>query len=103
MARDQSDLSAYLDGELSREESREVEAWIAADPGVAQEFEQLKRSSIMLAQCIETPGFHSGLMTSVQAAESRLRTRRTTSRGMLAAAAILLVAVGGFFFVHQAG
>ena len=101
MARDPSDLSAYLDGELSRAESAETEAWIREDPEAAKESKRLERSRTMLAQCIERPMFHANLMQRANAAESGMRKRRIAARSLLAAAAVLLVVAAGLLILVQ--
>ena len=101
MARDPSELSAYLDGELSSEASERMKAWMREDPETAQEFKQLERSSTMLAQCIDRPQFHAGLMRRAQVAESGMPKRRVAVRGLLAAAAVLLVIAVGLLVLVQ--
>ena len=101
MARDPSDLSAYLDGELSRAESAETEVWIREEPETAKEFKRLERSRTMLAQCIDRPMFHANLMERVRVEESGRRKRRLAANSLLAAAAILLVVAAGMLALVQ--
>jgi len=101
VARDPSDLSAYLDGELSRAESAETEARIREEPETAKEFKRLERSRTMLAQCIDRPVFHANLMQRVRVEESGRRKRRMAANSLLAAAAILLVVAAGMLALVQ--
>lgn len=102
MARDPSDLSAYLDGELSREASREAEAWMREDPESARELKQLERSRAMFAQCIDRPAFHANLMRRVYGIESGTRNRRYAAGSLLAAAAaVLLLVLGALLALEQ--
>ena len=55
MRPDDSQLSAYLDGELSEEQCREVEVWLAKDETVAQRLESLKEVVSMIGALSEDP------------------------------------------------
>ncbi|HIJ65253.1 MAG TPA: hypothetical protein HPP77_04810, partial [Candidatus Hydrogenedentes bacterium] len=61
MAREFTELSAYLDGELDDAQRSAVEARLASDAEYARELERLERIRTMLGVCIEQPGFHTKL------------------------------------------
>jgi len=97
---------AYLDGELSPEEGRRIEAWLASDADVRLKLQGLERSWELLDQLVPTPvddAFTRSTMEMVavaaaaevalsQAALPRLRRRRW----MLAASGLLATALLGF-------
>jgi prepilin-type processing-associated H-X9-DG protein len=100
--RESSDLSAYLDKELSPEKEREVRMMISSDPEAAREFEQLKRNKTMFAYCVEKPNFHSSLISRVTLDESRRKFRRATLKTALIAAITLIVVSASALTAHFA-
>ena len=100
---DQELLSAYLDGELSPGQVREVEERLAADPRFREEHLGLQRvAAILRVECEPDPGF---LVRHRERREDlspvRFWTWRQLGYRLSAAAAALLVAAG--LSVWQAG
>lgn len=54
---DRPELSAFLDGELDPARAGEIEALIAADPGVRAAFEQLQRADARLRSISDAAAF----------------------------------------------
>ncbi|MCK4626757.1 MAG: zf-HC2 domain-containing protein [Phycisphaerae bacterium] len=84
-------LSAYLDGELSDEESRRVDEMLVDDPALSDELESL-REVRQLLQGLPREQAPDGLLDTVLAQAQRRRTGWWAGR--LARAAIILLAVG---------
>jgi anti-sigma factor RsiW len=55
---DPAELSALLDGELDPARARQIEAMIAADPVLSEEFEQLKQADNKLRSLAGAAAFH---------------------------------------------
>lgn len=106
-------LVAYLDGELSPEESRRVESLLASDDGVRQTLQGLQRSWELLDKLVPTPvddAFTRSTMEMVtvaaadeveqsQAAMPRVRRRRwLLGTGAVVAAGLAGFALGWFWW-----
>ena len=100
-------LSAYLDGELSAEQARQVEAAVAKDALLAAELRQLRAARELLGRL---PSFHAGedFAARVLDRAERMRLigqphagspRRAVSWSSLATVAAILIAAGAGIFV----
>ncbi len=92
-------LSAYLDGELTEEERREVEARLKGSSELRAELVRLQETRNMLSECIQQPAFHRAVIRRVrQEAEDRPRGAPLGWKWATAAAflAILLCSVAYF-------
>jgi anti-sigma factor RsiW len=94
-------LSAYLDGEVSPHERKQVEAWLATDRAFQQQYQQLKQIHHVLPR-LSVPSSQSAqaLATGVFAKLDRQRNRKLgiLGGGAIAAAAIAaLTGLGGLF------
>lgn len=87
-----TELSAYLDGELTAGQRRRVEARMVSEPAYARELAQLERTRAMLTLCMDTPTFHDRLMTHVRREQLRsprsIRSYWVTAMTAVSAAAI---------------
>jgi anti-sigma factor RsiW len=69
---DPAELSALLDGELDPARARALEALIAADPAVAAQFEQLKRTDARLRSAASDVAFRPAIRLPMAEAEPAL-------------------------------
>jgi len=74
MACDFTELSAYLDGEVSEAQRRSIEAHLAVCPVCRRERERLERSKTMLSVPVEQPQFHEQLMRRIESEEATRRS-----------------------------
>ncbi len=86
-------LSAYMDGELSDEESRRVDEMLADDPALSDELESL-REVRQLLQGLRHEQAPDGLLDAVLARAESQRKRAGWWAGRLARAAVIILAVG---------
>ncbi|MBV8885293.1 MAG: zf-HC2 domain-containing protein [Chroococcidiopsidaceae cyanobacterium CP_BM_RX_35] len=90
-------LSAYLDGEVSAAERRQVETWLTTDPGVQRLYGRL----INLRQSLQTMPVPSTQQPAAQTAQqvfARLdRPRKTAAWGGTVIAALFVGALSGIF------
>ncbi len=101
---EQTELVAYLDGELDAEAARVVEAKIHRDPEAQAEAEALRRTWDLLdflPQAQPSPSFTHRTLDRVSALRPTLKTtlmprRRRWGLGLGWAAAVLLVGAAGF-------
>ncbi|HEY0106440.1 MAG TPA: zf-HC2 domain-containing protein, partial [Rhizomicrobium sp.] len=77
-----AELSAYLDGELPPERTREVERLLAADPGLRAELDALRRSDAAFRAAAQTAAFRPPV---------RLPASDIDARSLLATACLALV------------
>ena len=84
-------LSAYLDDELSDEETRRVDEMLADDPALSDELESLRQVRQLL-RGLPREQAPDGLLDTVLAGAQRRRTGRWVGR--LARAAVIVLAVG---------
>lgn len=94
--KDQERLSAYLDGELSAGEVRDIERRLAAEPGLRDEYLRLRQVSVSVrVHCEPDPGFLVRHRERREDLSPVLRwTWRQLGSRLAAAAAVLLVAAG---------
>lgn len=98
MTYEPTELSAYLDGELTAKERRSVEARLASDPAYTRELAHLERTRTMLALCLETPAFHDRIMMRVRCEEMKnSKNTRLRLATWLAAAAVLAISVASVY------
>jgi anti-sigma factor RsiW len=89
-------LMAYVDGELSPEEAREVEALIAADPAAQRLVEQFRQTANLLrAACAETFYANPGLRLPSRGRPLAQAWRRYGSAAAAAAVALVFGFGGG--------
>ena len=89
-------LSAYLDGEVSAQERRQVESWLSTDPQIQSLYKRL----LKLRQNIQTlpvPASEQGVEKTVAGVFSRLNRRRHQMLmwGGTAIAAVFIGAISG--------
>ncbi len=98
MKRDESKLTAYALGELSVEEASIVEKWLADDPELAAEVDQVRETAALLEEGFKgedaSDGLTSGQLVAIKTA-TRQRGRSTTASNWaaVATAAGVLLAV----------
>jgi predicted anti-sigma-YlaC factor YlaD len=98
-------LSAYLDGEVSPDERKQVEAWLASDP----EFQKTYQQMLMLqgglrSMPVATPSMPTEQLVSQVMGRLDRKPKRWVWGGIGAAtAAILIGAVSGLFTGNQTG
>lgn len=100
-------LSAYLDGELSDQEAREVTTWLEGHPAALAEVERQRRLWDVLGRYPDEPvpvGFARRVLEQVAPAGASSLPLRRRAPWALASAATLLLAVGaGFFLLRSRG
>ncbi len=113
MACDFSELSAYLDGELSEADRRRIESHIKECAACTAEFEELKRAHALLSDYAAPYHFHAKLLKKLPPHDAepvsvrQAHTIRTplpyAAMAVLAATVILIVALwaGGWFSSHR--
>ena len=86
------EMDAYLDGELSPEACREVEAHMQACPACVQEWERRRQLQAMLG-CFrgQAPDFPAEVIRRLRAEEAARRRRQWVRMGAAAAACVVLV------------
>lgn len=98
-------LSAYLDGEVTPDERKQVEAWLASDP----EFQQTYQQMLMLqgglqSMPVATPSMPTEELVSQVMGRLDRKPKLWVWGGIgAAAAAILIGAVSGLFTGNQPG
>ncbi len=96
-------ISAYLDGELTADQSRYVTEWLDTNPGALREVEHIRRTWDLLDEYEDEPvpeGFAARVFdaTGIERPAKQGRVLRMAwYRHPLAAAAVLLVAVGALW------
>ncbi|UCP00509.1 anti-sigma factor [Metapseudomonas lalkuanensis] len=90
----EDDLHAYLDGELDAEQSRAVEAYLAANPEAAARVEAWRRDAQMLRVALANPGLAPNPRLDPVAIRASLRARKQR-RLALAASFVLALGAGG--------
>jgi predicted anti-sigma-YlaC factor YlaD len=100
-------LSAYLDGEVSPEERKQVEAWLASDPEFQQTYQQmLTLQGSLRSMPVAIPSMPTEQLVSQVMGRLDRKPKRWVWGGIGAAAAaatILIGAMSGLFTGNQTG
>jgi prepilin-type processing-associated H-X9-DG protein len=87
MGPEHTELSAWLDGELTSEERRRVNARLQADPAYARELEELERTRTMINACMEERSLNPSFLNRLREGENRI-ARNIRGRRMMAVAGV---------------
>lgn len=93
-------LSAYLDGQLSETEKRQVESRLSSEPGLREEYEGLRKTKLLFSRIPQVRAPRSFALTpEMVKVRQKKQPFTTTLRWATSVAAILLVVMFGAEFL----